>query len=125
MEEYGAEGLRQGSITPSSSPAAAGFFFVKKKYRGLRPCFDYQGLNEITIKNHHSLLLTNTTLDALSGATIFTKLDLQSAYNLVYIREGDEWKVAFITPTSLYETLVMQFELCNSPAVFQQFINSL
>ncbi|KAL0201043.1 hypothetical protein M9458_004230, partial [Cirrhinus mrigala] len=125
MEEYVAEGLRAGTIHPSSSPAAAGFFFVKKKDGGLRPCVDYRGLNQITIKNRHPLPLTNTALDALSGARFFTKLDLRSAYNLVRIREGDEWKTAFITPTGHYETLVMPFGLCNSPSVFQQFINDV
>ncbi|KAI2661127.1 Transposon Tf2-6 polyprotein [Labeo rohita] len=69
--------------------------------------------------------LTNTALDALSGAHFFTKLDLRSAYNLVRIREGDEWKTAFITPTGHYETLVMPFGLCNSPAAFQHFINDV
>ncbi|KAL0155372.1 hypothetical protein M9458_049635, partial [Cirrhinus mrigala] len=125
MEEYVAEGLRAGTIHPSSSPAAAGFFFVKKEDGGLRPCVDYRGLNQLTIKNRHPLPLTNTTLDALSGARFFTKLDLRSAYNLVRIREGDEWKTAFITPTGHYETLVMPFGLCNSPSVFQQFINDV
>ncbi|KAL0185465.1 hypothetical protein M9458_021162, partial [Cirrhinus mrigala] len=125
MEEYVAEGLRAGTIRPSSSPAAAGFFFVKKKDRGLRPCVDYRGLNQITIKNRHPLPLTNTALDALSGAHFFTKLDLRSAYNLVRIREDDEWKTAFITPTGHYETLVMPFGLCNSPAAFQHFINDV
>ncbi|KAI2668703.1 Transposon Ty3-I Gag-Pol polyprotein [Labeo rohita] len=125
MEEYVAEGLWAGTIRPSSSPVAAGFFFVKKKDGGLRPCVDYRGLNQITIKNRHPLPLTNTALDALSGARFFTKLDLRSAYNLVRIREGDEWKTAFITPTGHYETLVMPFGLCNSPSVFQQFINDV
>ncbi|KAL0188416.1 hypothetical protein M9458_015515, partial [Cirrhinus mrigala] len=125
MEEYVAEGLRAGTIRPSSSPAAAGFFFVKKKDGGLRPCVDYRGLNQITIKNRHPLPLTNTALDALSGAHFFTKLDLRSAYNLVRIREGDEWKTAFITPTGHYETLVMPFGLCNSPAAFQHLINDV
>ncbi|KAI2646936.1 Retrotransposon-like protein 1 [Labeo rohita] len=73
---------------------------------GLRPCVDYRGFNQITVKNRHPLPLTNTTLDALSGAHFFTKLDLRSAYNLVRIREGDEWKTAFITPTGHYETLI-------------------
>ncbi|KAL0190875.1 hypothetical protein M9458_013573, partial [Cirrhinus mrigala] len=125
MEEYVAEGLRAGTIRPSRSPAAAGFFFVKKKDGGLRPCVDYRELNQITIKNRHPLPLTNTTLDALSGARFFTKLDLRSAYNLVRIRGGDEWKTAFITPTGHYETLVMPFGLCNSPSAFQQLINDV
>lgn len=119
MEEYVADALCQGTIRPSSSPAAAGFFFVKKKDGGLRPYVDYRGLNNITVKNRHSIPLTSTALDALSGATHFTKLDLLSAYNLVCIREGDEWKMALNTPTDHYESLVMPFGLCNAPAASQ------
>ncbi|KAL0147394.1 hypothetical protein M9458_057305, partial [Cirrhinus mrigala] len=92
------------------SPAAAGFFFVKKKDGGLRPCVDYRGLNQITIKNRHPLPLTNTALDALSGAHFFTKLDLRSAYNLVRIREGDEPSLCcsvYATVQLLFNTLSM------------------
>lgn len=38
---------------------------------------------------------------------------------------GDEWKTAFITPSSHYEYLVMPFGLSNSPAVFQALINDV
>uniref|UniRef100_A0AAY4E1C8 Retrotransposon gag domain-containing protein n=1 Tax=Denticeps clupeoides TaxID=299321 RepID=A0AAY4E1C8_9TELE len=81
MELFVAEALQNGTIRPSTSPAAAGFFFVTKKDGGLRPCVDYRGLNKITVKNRTPLPLTNTALDALSGAKYFTKLDLRSAYN--------------------------------------------
>ncbi|KAI2650848.1 Transposon Tf2-8 polyprotein [Labeo rohita] len=111
--------LAEGAVPPR------GLFLRQEEGRGLRPCMDYRGLNQITIKNRHPLPLTNTALDALSGARFFTKLDLRSAYNLVRIREGDEWKTAFITPTGHYETLVMPFGLCNSPSAFQQFINDV
>ncbi len=50
MEHYIQEELAKGFIQPSTSPASAGFFFVKKKGGDLRPCIDYRGLNEITVK---------------------------------------------------------------------------
>ena len=56
---------------------------------------------------------------------MFTKLDLRSAYNLIRIREGDEWKTAFITPTGHYEYLVKPYGLVNSPAVFQSFMDEI
>ncbi len=98
MEEYIEEALKQGYIIPSTSPAASSFFFVAKKDGGLRPCIDYRKLNLITIKYRYPLPLVPAALEQLRGATIFTKLDLRSAYNLIRIREGDEWKTAFVTP---------------------------
>ena len=67
----------------------------------------------------------SSAFEQLRNATIYTKLDLRSAYNLVRMREGDEWKTAFITPSGHYEYLVMPFGLANSPAVFQAFINDV
>lgn len=125
MENYINEALAAGIIRPSSSPAGAGFFFVGKKDKTLRPCIDYRGLNEITVKNRYPLPLLSSAFELLQGASIFTKLDLRNAYHLVRIREGDEWKTAFNTPIGHYEYLVMPFGLTNAPAVFQALINDV
>ncbi len=125
MKSYIEEELAKGFLRPSTSPASAGFFFVKKKDGGLRPCIDYRGLNHITIKFRYPLPLVPAALEQLREARYFTKLDLRSAYNLIRIREGDEWKTAFSTTTGHYKYLVMPFGLANSPSVFQSFINKV
>ncbi|KAI2645110.1 Transposon Tf2-9 polyprotein [Labeo rohita] len=125
MHKYIQEELAKGFITPSTSPASAGFFFVKKKDGGLRPCIDYRGLNEVTIKYRYPLPLVPSALEQLRSAKYFTKLDLRSAYNLVRIRAGDEWKTAFSTTSGHYEYRVMPFGLANSPSCFQAFINDV
>ncbi|KAK3506511.1 hypothetical protein QTP70_004104 [Hemibagrus guttatus] len=53
------------------------------------------------------------------------QLDLHSAYNLVRICDGDEWKTAFHTTHGHYEYLVMPFGLTNASAVFQSLINGV
>ncbi|KAI4805924.1 hypothetical protein KUCAC02_010517 [Chaenocephalus aceratus] len=125
MESYISDSLAAGLIRPSSSPMGAGFFFVDKKDKTLRPCIDYRGLNEITVKNKYPLPLIDSAFVPLHEATIFTKLDLRNAYHLVRIREGDEWKTAFNTPRGHFEYLVMPFGLTNAPGVFQAMINDV
>lgn len=109
----------------SVSPAALGFFLWAKKDGGLRPCIDYRALNDITIKYSFPLPLVPTTLEQLRGALIFSKLNLRSPYNLIRIREGDEWKTAFITTMGHYEYLVMPYGLANAPSVFQGCMNEV
>ncbi|KAI2666560.1 Transposon Tf2-11 polyprotein [Labeo rohita] len=125
MEEYISEALAQGFIQPSTSPAASSFFFAGKKDGGLRPCIDYRQLNSQVIQQPYPLPLVPAALEELRGAQVFTKLDLRSAYNLVRIRAGDEWKTAFVTPTGHYEYRVMPYGLSISPSVFQTFMNEV
>ncbi|KAL0196731.1 hypothetical protein M9458_005271, partial [Cirrhinus mrigala] len=122
--EYIKEALQQGFIQPSTSPAASSFF-VGKKDGGLRPCIDYRQLNSQIIQQPYLLPLVPATLEELRGAQVFTKLDLRSAYNLVRVRKGDEWKAAFVTPTGHYEYRVMPYRLSISPSVFQTFMNEV
>uniref|UniRef100_A0A4W5QWH4 ribonuclease H n=1 Tax=Hucho hucho TaxID=62062 RepID=A0A4W5QWH4_9TELE len=110
---------------PSTSPASSSLFFVKKKDGGLRPCIDYRGINQITVRYSYPLPLIASAIESMHGARFFTKLDLRSAYNLVRIREGDEWKTAFCTTSGHYEYLVMPYGLVNAPSVFQAFVNKI
>jgi len=64
-------------------------------------------------------------LDHLQFTKQFTKLDLQGAYNLVQITEGDKWKTAFWTCYGSFEFLVMHFSLCNALATSQHYMNEI
>ena len=119
IDEY----LAKGFIRPSQSPAGAPIVFAKKKDGSLRLCVNYRGLNKITKKNRYPLPRIDELLDRLSRATIFSKIDLKSGYNLVRIADGDEWKTAFRSRYGSYEFLVMHFGLTNAPATFQNFMN--
>ncbi|CAJ0943504.1 unnamed protein product [Ranitomeya imitator] len=125
MRSYVKESLEKGHIRPSSSPLGAGFFFVAKKDGSLRPCIDYRLLNKITVKFQYPLPLLLDLFARIKGASWFTKIDLRGAYNLVRIKQGDEWKTAFNTPEGHFEYLVMPFGLSNAPSVFQSFMHDI
>ena len=99
------------------------FFFIKKKNRKLRPVQDYCPINEWTIKNKYPLPLIPQLIDHLRDCSLFTKFNIQWGYNNVHIKDGDQWKVAFITNKGLFESTVMFFGLTNSLAMFQTMMN--
>ena len=124
MNKFIDDNLKKGFICKSTSPQASPFFFIAKKdSQALRPCQDYRYLNKSMIKNAYPLPSINNPLQKLHGVEIFMKLDIQWGYNNVWIKEGDEWKGAFITKRGLFEPTVMFFGMTNSPATFQSMMN--
>ena len=100
-------------------------FYIPKKDGSLRLVQDYRKLNQVTIKDKTPLPLIGEVIDKLKEAKYFNKLDLIWGYNNVRIKEGDEWKAAFLTNKGLFELQVMYFRLCNSPGTFQRMMNSI
>ena len=64
---------------------------------------DYRALNAITKKDRYPLPLIRETLNNLSKAKWFTKLDVIAAFHKIRVAEGDEWKTAFRTRFGLFE----------------------
>ena len=112
----------KGFIRKSKSQFGAPVFYVPKKDGSRRLCVDYRGLNAITVKDRYPIPLTKQLLESLSQSTIFTKIDLRSAYHLVRIQPGDEHKTAFRCRYGHYEYLVMPFGLANAPSIFMRLI---
>ena len=125
LQEFLTEHLKKGYIRPSKSPYASPFFFIKKKDGKLRPVQDYRKVNEWTIRNRYPLPLIPELINRVKGSTLFSKFDVRWGYNNVRIKDGDEWKAAFITNQGLYKPRVMFFGLTNSPATFQTMMNAI
>ncbi len=87
---------------------------------------DYRYLNEWMVKNNYPLPLISDVLENIGMKRLFTKMNLRWGYNNIRIKEGDEWKAAFMTPEGLFEPTVMFFGLTKFPSkLFKAMMNEL
>ena len=97
LKTYIKTNLANSFIQASKSLAGAPIIFVRKPNGSFRLYVNYQGLNNLTIKNWYSLPLIGESLDRLDGTKRFTQLDFISAYHWMRIKEDNEWKTIFRT----------------------------
>nr|GEZ88673.1 transposon Ty3-G Gag-Pol polyprotein [Tanacetum cinerariifolium] len=68
---------------------------------------DYRELNKLTIKNRYPLPKIDDLFDQLQGSRYFLKIDLQSGYHQLRVREEDIPKIAFRTRPYLEKFVIL------------------
>lgn len=117
--------IRQGICRPSSSPWASPIHMVPKPNGEIRVCGDYRRLNQVTIHNSYPIRHIMDFTANLTNVTIFSKIDLKSAFYNIAMEESSIEKTAVITPFGLFEFLKMPFGLRNSAQTFQRVIDTI
>ncbi|GJT28542.1 putative reverse transcriptase domain-containing protein [Tanacetum coccineum] len=75
------------------------------------------------VQNQYPLPRINDLFDQLQGAKFFSKIDLNSGYHQLRVKEQHVSKKSFRTRYGHYEFLVMPFRLTNALAVFMDLMN--
>lgn len=117
--------ITDGIAKPSKSEYASPILLRPKKNGTWRLCVDYRQLNKKIIKDRYPLPIMEDVIDALQGYQVFSTIDLKNGLFHVDMEKGSQNYTSFITPDGQYEFTRAPFGLCNSPAVFQRFINSI
>lgn len=92
---------------------------VKKKDGIIRLCVDLREPNKAVVPDCFPLPHTEELLNALAGATTFSKLDLASAYHQVALHPESRDLTAFITHDGLFRFKRVCFGLASAPSAFQ------
>ena len=118
LKTYIGTNLASGFIRSSKSLIGTLILFVQKHDGNLCLYVNYQGLNNLTIKNRYPVLLIDKLLDCLGCAKCFTQLNLTNAYYRIRIQKSEKWKTAFRTRYGHFEYQVKLFRFSNTLASF-------
>ena len=99
---------------------------VPKADGSLRLCGDYRlTVNKVARVHQYPLPRVEELLAKLSGCSLFSKVDLKSAYNQLVLDEKSREYLTLNTPRGLVRPTRLSFGYASAPSLFQRTLDNL
>jgi hypothetical protein len=98
---------------------------VKKANGKWRMCIDFTDLNKACPKDEFPLPRIDSLVDAVATLELMSLLDCYSGYHQIWMKEEDEPKTSFITPSGTYCYLRMPEGLKNAGGSFSRMASKV
>ena len=95
---------------------------TEKQYRF---CVDYKAINSLIKGDAHPLPNIQEILDGLSGAKVFSVIDISKAFWQLPLKKEHRKYTAFSSFQGLYQFKRLPFGLKTAPAIFQRYMNKI
>ena len=105
--------------TPWISPLVV----ISKANGDIRLCIDMRMPNKAIQRERHPTPTIDDLVDALNGATVFSKLDLRSGYHQLVLAKESRYITTFATHEGLRRYTRLNFGTNSASEVFQNAIN--
>jgi len=118
--------LHEGKIQPSNSSWRSQPFVVRESGKKPRMVVDYaQTVNRVTPLDAYPIPLQAELLDSISQNTVFSYIDLKSAFHQFALKPKERNLTAFEADGKLWEFNCIPFGLRNSPAAFNRALHDI
>lgn len=90
-----------------------------------RLCVDLREPNKAIVPDSHPLPHIDELLRELSGASVFSTIDLTSAYHQLLLHEDSRDLTTFITHKGLFRYCLVLYGLASTPSAFQTMMETV
>ena len=117
--------LEEGIIEPSDSPWRAQVVVTRSERHRKRLVIDYsETINRFTQLDAYPMPRIDDTVNQIAQYTVFSTIDLKSAYHQIPIKEEEKKFTAFEANGRLYQFCRIPFGVTNGAAAFQRTMDN-
>lgn len=119
--------MKNGVITPVEEVTewCSPIVVVPKSNGQLRICVDLTKLNECIKRPFYPIPKIETTLNSMTRAKFFTKLDANSGFWQISLHKDSQKLTTFLTPFGRFKFCKLPFGITSAPEFFQRCMNKI